>query len=204
MFLDNVVHNRTLVKQPWAQFKTLGNSLFCWNLGFGVIAFFILVIPAGGAAWFTYTQMEASNWAGIKSDTVWSLVGMGLVLFILMLVLGFVTVLLEDFVIPIMYKHGLKTNDAWRKFLPMLRQRFWQFILYVLWRILLGMGAGVAVILFGLCTCCIGFIPLMIPYLGAVLLLPVSVFFRFLGLEYLRQFGPEYDLWHMDAEVALV
>lgn len=192
MFLDNVVHNRALVKHPWAQFKALGNSLFCWNLVFAVIAFFIFIIPAGGAAWYTYIQSQASNWSG---PVILGLVGMGLVLFLIMLVFGYIYVLLEDFVVPIMYKHGLKTTEAWKKFLPTHQQNIWRFILYALWRLVLGMGIGIVIVAIGFATCCIGFIPLMIPYLSVVLLLPMYVFFRFLGPEYIRQLGPDYDLW---------
>ena len=47
---------------------------------------------------------------------------------------------------------------------------------------------------FGCMTCCIGFLILMIPYIGTVVLLPMYVTFRGLDLEFLAQFGEEYDL----------
>ena len=56
------------------------------------------------------------------------------------------------------------------------------------------MGVGTIVFIIGMMTCCIGFIVLAIPYIGAVILLPIAVFFRLLGLEFLRQFGSQYDL----------
>ena len=70
-----------------------------------------------------------------------------------------------------------------------------RFVLYALWKLLLGFAALLAILLVGFGTCCIGFLIMAIPYLGAVLLLPVSVFFRFLGPQFLRQFGPDFDVF---------
>ena len=44
-------------------------------------------------------------------------------------------------------------------------------------------------------TCCCGLILLLIPYIGTVILLPIVAWERYWSLEFLRQFGPEYDLW---------
>jgi hypothetical protein len=41
----------------------------------------------------------------------------------------------------------------------------------------------------------------MIPYVGTVLLLPVVVYVRCFTLDCLSQFGPEYDVWTVDAPV---
>ncbi|MEM7011932.1 MAG: hypothetical protein AAF585_10660, partial [Verrucomicrobiota bacterium] len=58
IFLDNVVHNRALVKAPWAQFKKQGNSLFWWRLGFSIIMVFIVLglFGVGAAALFPVLQ----------------------------------------------------------------------------------------------------------------------------------------------------
>jgi hypothetical protein len=190
MFLDNVVHNRALVKTPWSQFRRLGNSLFKWNLVFGAIVMFVIALLAGGLGAFIYYQ--SADWS-VPSILV--VVAFSLMMFILILLMSYITLLLEDFVVPLMYQHSLTTNDAWRKFLVVHRQALGWFVLYALWKFLLGMAAVLAVMAIGFATCCVGFIPLMIPYLGAVLMLPVSVFFRFLGPEFLRQFGGEYDIF---------
>ena len=102
--------------------------------------------------------------------------------------------LLEDFVIPIMYKNRIPTSHAWAILRPYHARAFWKFILYALWKFALGIVAGTAIVAAGLVTCCIGFILMAIPYLGAVITLPVSVFFRFLGPDFLRQFGEDFDI----------
>jgi len=53
---------------------------------------------------------------------------------------------------------------------------------------------GIALLMGILLTCCISLLVLLIPYIGTVALLPLYVFKRFIGLEFMRQFGAEYDL----------
>ena len=56
------------------------------------------------------------------------------------------------------------------------------------------MGIGVVLIVFGLLTCCCGFFVLSTPYIGTVLLLPYYVFSQYFSIEFLKQFGPEFDI----------
>ncbi len=44
-------------------------------------------------------------------------------------------------------------------------------------------------------TCCIGGCFMAIPYIGAVIMLPISVFFRAYSLEYLSQYGEEFRVF---------
>ena len=46
----------------------------------------------------------------------------------------------------------------------------------------------VAALAFGLMTCCLGFLLLMVPYISSVLVLPISVFYRSFTFEFLAQF----------------
>lgn len=193
MFLDNVVHNRALVREPWNQFQSAGNSLFWWRLFFGMIVLISLVGIIGGAGYYLFTTFDpdtlSSTWIGV-------LVISCLVLFLLIFLMSYVAMLLEDFVIPMMYRNDLGVMDAWRSVLSLHNSHLGSFILYFLWKALLGLAAAIIVITAMLITCCIAACFLAIPYLGAVLLLPITVFYRAIGPEFLRQFGDEYDLWH--------
>ena len=70
-----------------------------------------------------------------------------------------------------------------------------RFILYLLFRIVLGIATALVVMAAVLLTCCILCCGLMIPFLGTVLLLPVLVFQRSYSLYYLAQYGEEYDVF---------
>ena len=188
MFLDNLVHNRALVSDPWSRFKTLANSLCLWRLAFSLVVF-LLVVPVIILTLFLFAGLQ-----GGREIMIPGLVAGGLALFVIVIAAAYIGVLLEDFVIPTMYRRNILVNAAWKEFLALHSQSLGSFLLYALWRILLSILIGIVVLTLGFATCCIGFFIMAIPYLGTVLLLPVSVFMRLLGPEFLRQFGPDHDI----------
>jgi len=114
-----------------------------------------------------------------------------LVMICLGLVAAFVALMLEGFVIPIMYKFDLKATEAWRYFLPWIKSRPLSFLLYGLFVFVLGF---LVVVLFGLMcvvTCCV----VALPYVGTVILLPIWVTYRLFSVEFLAQFDPGFDLF---------
>jgi len=193
MFLDNVVYDRALVKLPWHEYRTVGNSLFRWRLGFGLICFFAVVVIGGGSAYLLY---QGYNDGDFQANWIAGLVAAIVVMIGLLIAISYISLLLEDFVIPIMYRNGLNTSAAWQHVLALQRINIGKFILYALWRVVIGFAIGIIIIIAIIATCCIGLILLIIPYIGAVFSLPISVFSRGLGPEFLRQFGDDYDLWH--------
>jgi hypothetical protein len=63
---------------------------------------------------------------------------------------------------------------------------------------LLSVCASIAVIIFVFstcCLCCIGLVILWLPYLWAVAMLPILTFFRFYSIEFLAQFGDDYNVY---------
>ena len=190
MFLDNVIHNRCLVKQPWSEYKKEGNSLFRWVLLLSAVFLAALAIMACLSGSYIYEVIKENAWT---TQSVTNLVMIGGILLIISLIWGYVHLMLEHFVVPLMYRDRCTAVEAWRKFLPLHRAALGWFVLYALWLFVLGLGFGVLILLLGLGTCCIGFVLMAIPYIGAVILLPATVFFRCLGPDYLRQFGEQYD-----------
>jgi len=106
-------------------------------------------------------------------------------------VAAFVALMLEAFVIPIMYKFDLKATEAWRYFLPWLKARPWQFVLYAVFVIALVFVFLCFFALICLLTCCI----VALPYVGTVILLPLYVTYRIFSLEFLAQFDPNFDVF---------
>jgi hypothetical protein len=64
-------------------------------------------------------------------------------------------------------------------------------LLYVLFFMLLAVAAVMISCGVTCVTCCIA----AIPYIGAVILLPLPVTLGAFSLLFLRQFGPDYDVW---------
>lgn len=192
LFLDNVVHNRALVRQPWGEFREQGNSLFLWRLVFhflfGIVVLSLVGVAGYGAFLCYQAELLLPGWLA-------GFIGLGIGLLLLILVASYFLALLEDFVIPVMYRQALTTNAAWRSVLSLHGQQSGSFFLYILWRLVLKLAEGMIIIAFIIVTCCMGALLLIIPVIGAMVTLPITVFFRSFGPEFLRQFGPEVDLW---------
>jgi hypothetical protein len=192
MFLDNVVHDRAEIAKPWKQYSKEGNSLFVWRFCFGfiVFAFFILL----GILFFTAASALHVNdrFTGLL---ILFLIGWILLFFLTIIIVGYISIFLDSFVVPLMYKDNLTATRAWGRFLSIFNKHPFHFILYGLFIFVLMVGFVIGVILAGLMTCCIGFILLVIPYIGTVVTLPVWYTLRAFSLEYFAQFGTEYNVF---------
>jgi hypothetical protein len=117
-----------------------------------------------------------------------------------MVVTAYISLFLNDFIVPIMYKQTIKSMPAWSMFISLLSQHIGYFLLYGIVILLLYILAGIAVVLMGLLTCCIGFILLILPYISSVVTLPISYTFRAFSVQFLEQFGSEFSLFPQDTE----
>jgi hypothetical protein len=190
MLLSNVARNRSDIKAPWRAYQREGDSLFLWRLVFSLVCLLLALLILGAGVLMALPAISSRSFG---PSVVLAIVVTVLLFICYGIVVGSVTVLLQDFVVPIMYVQRLRTTAAWRVFMGLFGPNFWRFVLYLLVRLGLDLAAGVVILLVVLCTCCCAGIVLAIPYLGAVLLLPYTVFFRALGVEYLRQYGAAYD-----------
>ncbi len=192
MFLDNVARDKAEVAKPWKQYKTEGNSLFLWRLVFGLICFALFIMFF---VFFFTTGAFIYRESLYRHVPVSFLVGMGLLFFFMIIIIGYISMFLKSFVVPIMYKNKIKTTQAWSRFLKLFGEHPFHFILFGIFVFLLTIMFVILMIVAGLLTCCIGIILLIIPYIGTVVSLPVWYTLRAFSLEYLAQFGPEYDVF---------
>lgn len=191
MFLDNVVHNRAEVVLPWQRFKAPGNSLFAWRICFGLICLALVV-----ALFVTGFVLFA---AGFSRDLAAGflflpILGMSFLFLAVMVLAAYISLFLDSFIVPLMFRYDLSATQAWKRFLPLLKQYPGNFLLYGLFVAAMFFVVATGIVLAGCFTCCIGFILLIIPYIGSVILLPLTYTYRCLSLEFLGQFGPEFRI----------
>lgn len=186
MFLDNLVKGRAEVADPWRRFQAPGNALFLFRVGVGFAALGAMVVVTAVGLLFAYPDLRAHR-LGPRSLAAFCL---GLFLLLtLAVVLGLLRLVVEDFVVPVVYRRGLSPLAALRLFRDeMLAGHEGALLLYVLARIVLALVAGVLVLLGTCLTCCIA----GLPYLSSVAFLPLLVFTRAYSLYFLAQFGPEW------------
>jgi hypothetical protein len=113
----------------------------------------------------------------------------GWVFVILLLVMAWA--LIANFMVPVMYRRRCRASEAFRAAVSLIAAHPGEIVLYCLFLILLAITIGL-ISCFTICaTCCIA----ALPYVGTVILLPVFVLVRAFSLLFLRQFGPDYDVW---------
>jgi hypothetical protein len=193
VFLDNVARERVAIVEPWKRFRRHGSSLFAFWLGMTLVAasiglaialpFLITVLQAlqSGEVRPVVTALLAASWLAMLAPFV--------------LVTMFAFLLLEQFVVPIMYRDDLGVFAAWRRLFSLAGVHKLEFIGYALFFLVVSVALGVAVVIAGFATCCVGFILLVIPYVSSVVLLPIEVTLRGMGPDFLAQYGPEWSIY---------
>jgi hypothetical protein len=183
IFTDCIVRNRAAIAEPWREFRREGDSMFLFSLV--VIAVLLGFAVVGGVPvlliW-TKTQVGGFSLPG--------LIGLMIVapLFLLLVISW---VFAREFMVPVMYRQRCNATTGFRAVVRLVREYPGEILLYILFFIVLGIGSAIVIFVLMCATCCI----VLIPYIGTVILLPVFVLFRAYMLLFLRQFGPEYDVW---------
>jgi hypothetical protein len=201
IFLDNMVRGRAAFIDPWKKYGRLGQSLFLWRLGFWLA----VALVAGAILWPSFWVGRSLGGTGVgRPFGVLVSFGAAVGSLILGVVVAYIALFLESFVVPLMYRLEITAVEAWRLFLPLLRARLPEFLAYGLVVLLGGVAVFLCLIAAAIATCCILPFLLWVPYVRSVLLLPLSGFYRLYSVEFLQQFGPEFSLPSGEDEAAPV
>ena len=201
MLLHCVAHNCGEVAVPWKKFAREARSLWLFRLALGAIWLVgILAIVAAGV-------VVAVGMSGRGSEMGVALVVLlvvGSLVFLLgCMILIVIGVLTTDFIVPIMFLRGGTCSEGWRVLGSLLSANPGRFVLYLIFKILLAIGMGFLVLLLVICTCCVAGCLMLIPFVGTVVLLPLTVFARSYSLYYLAQYGSEFDVFLASAESSI-
>jgi hypothetical protein len=201
MLVESVVWDRVDVGRQWTKAAELGASLFKFRLWLALAGWLLLFGSVALGILVGFADLKAGNVFGPHAVMGYALVGLAVVL--LGFPLGVATLLLDDFVVPLMVVRNVKVGEAWRICRDeVLSGNIGGLVLFYVLRFVLAIGVAIAVFVLSCVTCCIS----RIPYLGTVLVLPIFVFWRAYSLYYMEQLGlqifpaPEpswvaYDQW---------
>jgi hypothetical protein len=192
MFLHCVALEKAEIDAPWYKFAREGNSVFLFRLVLGLIGM-VPMLPLAAIATVMIVRMVRRDEFDIHSILV--LAGVVVALLAVGVVFFVVAKLTTDFVVPIMFLRGNRCVEAWRELLCLVSANVGQFVLYLLFQIVLAIAIGALVLIVVIATCCVAGCLMIIPYLGTVVLLPVLMFKRSYSLHYLAQFGAAYDVF---------
>jgi len=184
IFVDCVVRNRAAIAGPWKEFRAEGNSFFLFSLLMILVLIAVIVI-AGLALIVPFIPRGDQAQPGLA---FW----IGLSLFVFVAVcLAFVWALVSQLMVPIMYRQRCRARLAFAQAVDLVSSHPGPILLYVLFLLLLVVAVVLISCVVTCATCCIA----AIPYVGSVILLPISVTLVAFSLLFLRQFGSDYDVW---------
>jgi hypothetical protein len=195
--LDGVATGRYDIGRAWREHAASADSLFRWRLGLGLTfltLFAAVSIPFFLSVWSILNSGDAVTPERMLFHSGFFL-WMGAVL-LLLIPAALLRFFLNEFVVPLQYLRRSACGPAAREAWGLVRARPGAFVLYLLLKFVLHLGAAMVVFAAGMVTCCAGFVIMAVPVIGQAILQPVLVFFRAFPLHFLRQFGPEYDLFN--------
>jgi hypothetical protein len=184
IFVDCIVRNRAAIVAPWKEFRGEGNSFFLFSLlvvlvvvPVIVIAGLVLILPFAPGR--DQTEPGVGFWIGISLTAFISVC------------LIFVWAVASQLMVPIMYRQRCRAPLAFSQAVDLVSSHPGPILLYGLFLLLLAVAAVMVSCAVTCVTCCIA----AIPYVGTVILLPIPVTLGAFSLLFLRQFGPDYDVW---------
>jgi hypothetical protein len=185
IFTDCVVRNQAAIVEPWREYRKEGNSYFLFLLA----VMFAILLVAG----LMLASVIGLGWLKQGAGETGSITSIGFLVFLGLFwvsILIFVSVA-TYFMVPVMYRRRCRVVEAFRDVTRLIWHHLGSFFLLCLFGAVLFLAVLMIGAIVTCATCCLA----ALPYVGTVILLPLFVCLRVFGLTFLRQFGPDYDVW---------
>lgn len=168
IFLESVVTGKPEVRAGWHRNRAEGAAYMWWQIGFGLIALLAFVLLGGWPLVVAISTLVGASKAGGSAigGAILLLVIFALWALFLGLVIGVVSALTRDFVLPIMYKERVGTIAAWKRFWPVLGRSKWGFVVYFLLKFVMAIVALIASFIGVVLALIVAAIPLALVGLG--------------------------------------
>ena len=184
IFTDCVVRDRAAIVAPWKEFRAEANSLFLFSVLVLLILIAFAIVGVLGLALPLILRGDGS-----RPGTALLIAFCVFFFFLACLAFGFALTL--QLMVPIMYRQRCRAMDAFGQTIRLIAAHPGPVVLYMLFFLVLVIAAAMISCAATCVTCCIA----AIPYVGSVVLLPIPVTLYVFSLLFLRQFGPDYNVW---------
>jgi len=185
MLIDCIAKNRGAIAEPWRGFRNEGNSYFLFSLLVGIV---LLVFAAVFSLPLVLPIIKDSTF--LRMHQVYVIVAIAALIFAMIFLL-LAWSLIASFMLAVMYRQRCRAAEAFATATRLIAAHPGEILLYCLFWIVLALGSAMLGCIAACATCCIA----AIPYVGTVILLPLFVLLRSFSLLFIRQFGPDYDVW---------
>lgn len=160
VYIDDVATGRFDLVRPWSQHGPSADSFFGLSLVVAAVSFvgMVSIIAMGVFGGLTASRAEqAGTWAAFAV----ALLPLVLAFVAVVLIGAIAQVALRDFVAPLQITRGVGAWTAVQAFFSLAGSYPGTFIAYFIVKFFLSIAIGIAALLFGCLTCCIGFLPVL-------------------------------------------
>jgi hypothetical protein len=176
--------------------KAEGNSLFGLRLVLLIVSFLLFLVLGGVTLGVLYATGAFAGFSDLQSFSIESLntthfviISISVMLsFVLMLILGFISFLINNYVVPLVYMRKYSAFDGWKEgvglFTSFISSGLLLFGIRVCLNIALAIISFVVALL--LMCACIGCIPFLNVWVVAVLTSPITVFMHASSLYFIE------------------
>jgi len=185
IFTDCIVRNQAAIAEPWREYRKEGNSYFLFLLAVMFVIFLLaglILASAFAVGLFKEGASETGSIAPIGLIVSFFVFWISIVIFVSMA---------SYFMVPVMYRRRCRAVEAFRDVTFLMFHHVGSFFLFCLFGIVLILAALMIGGIVTCASCCLA----ALPYIGTVILLPVFVCLHTFALAFLRQFGPDYNVW---------
>jgi hypothetical protein len=141
MLVDTILQQKVRLVEAWRSVGPPGRSYFLWLIGFLLLLGGIIT----GLAIVAFPTLRTFATASTPPIAAWMvLIGILVIGILLGLLITLLVVLTDDLVVPIMYAERVSLAAAWRKLWRWLRAEAAAFAGYILMRLAVSVGTGLA------------------------------------------------------------
>ncbi len=180
IFMESVITTETRIRESWHRNKAEGLAYMWWRIGFGLASLLLVALLVGGPVTilvlFVIGPARGGGFTAVGGAIVLVLVAIFFAL-ICALVIGLISAMTRDFVLPLMYLRRIGAVAGWRAFWPILCGNKLGFLIYFLLKVVLAIAAGIAGMFGAIIGLLVAVIPLALIGLigwGIVLLLGIT------------------------------
>ncbi len=160
ILVENIVHDREAIAEPWGRLSRLGWSVLWWGVGFVIVTLVVLGLLCGVPFGAVAVMAEGGNHGALLL-----LIPLLFWFLALLIPICFVQGYFQEIVVPLMYRQNITANEAWALFKPMFKAQKMRWIGYMVIHFFLCVAGNIASSLAGL---------LVVMVVGIVLAVPTA------------------------------
>jgi hypothetical protein len=142
VLVASILHREGPLRGAMRELRPVAGSYFRWLLG----ALLVMGVALAAGALLAFPSLRAAGRQPLTPSIVLAVLLLGEAF--VGLFAGLAITLTDDLVVPIIYAERLAMLAGWRKFLGKVRAEAGAFTLYILLRVVVSMGVGIAVLFF--------------------------------------------------------